>query len=204
MVRMAALLLDDAAVAEDVVQEASSPLHRNGANLRDPAAALGYVRMAVVNRTRSTIRHRQVVRRHLAQLQDVPSVGGADEPVLVAEEQQRTYDAVRRLPRRQQEVLILRYWLRLSEAEIAAALSISAGTVKLLRSAAASPRCSRPGETHHEQRPRHGAAPERRPWTPRPSNCLLAGHPAPVRPRSPNRHGVPAAPPPPGPGSAPD
>lgn len=129
LVRMAVLLVDDLPTAEDVVQEAFLALHRRVSALRDPDAALGYVRAAVVNRSRSTIRRRQVSRKHLHLAEPDPAPG-ADRPLELAEDQRAALAAVRGLPRRQQEVLVLRYWSGLSEAEIAAALGVSAGTVK--------------------------------------------------------------------------
>ncbi|MHA3702027.1 SigE family RNA polymerase sigma factor [Jatrophihabitans sp. YIM 134969] len=129
LVRLAVLLVDDLPSAEDVVQEAFIGLHRQAASLRDPEAALAYVRSAVVNRSRSTIRRRQVSRRH-QYLSEPEPAPGADRHLELAEDQQAALAAVRRLPGRQREVLMLRYWSDLSEAEIAAALGISAGTVK--------------------------------------------------------------------------
>ena len=76
----------------------------------------------------STIRRRQVSRRHV--LSEPDPLPGADRALELAEDQKAALAAVRRLPRRQQEVMVLRYWSGLSEAEIAAALGVSAGTVK--------------------------------------------------------------------------
>ena len=129
LVRLAVLLVDDVPTAEDVVQEAFIALHAKAATLRDPDAALGYVRAAVVNRSRSTIRRRQVGRRHL-HLSEPDPVPGADRDLELAEDQRAALAAVRTLPQRQQEVMVLRYWSGLSEAEIAAALGVSTGTVK--------------------------------------------------------------------------
>lgn len=129
MLRLAALLVDDVQTAEDVVQEAFVALHRHGGRLRDPNAAMGYVRTAVVNRSRSTLRRRIVARRHLRVAE--PEVGPASsEAVLLAEEHREVLGALDRLPRHQREVLVLRYWSDLSEAQIAETLGISAGSVK--------------------------------------------------------------------------
>lgn len=129
MVRLAVLLVDDLATAEDVVQDAFVSLHRRSGALRDPAAAVAYVRAAVVNRARSVIRHRQVVRKHL-RVAEPDHVDGADFHALLSDEHREVLAALRRLPRRQQEVLVLRFWSGLSEAEIAQALGISPGSVK--------------------------------------------------------------------------
>lgn len=129
LVRMAVLLVDDIASAEDVVHDSFLSLHRNAANLRDPDAALGYLRTSVVNGCRSLLRRRGTVRAHMKAAD--PEVGPpADLEVLVADEHREVLEAVRRLPERQQEVMVLRYWSNLSEAAIAEALGISRGAVK--------------------------------------------------------------------------
>ena len=129
LVRMVVLLVDDLGTAEDVVQEAFTALHQNRYRLRDPDAALGYLRTAAVNNARSVLRKRQTVRRHLslARLEDAEP---ADSELLLAAAHQQVLAAVRQLPDRQREVLALRYWANLSEAEIAQALGISRGAVK--------------------------------------------------------------------------
>lgn len=129
MLRLAVLLVDDVGSAEDVVQDAFIALHRNVGRVRDPNAALAYVRSAVLNRARSTLRRRVVARRHLRAAE--PEVGPPpSDAVLLAEEHREVLAALRTLPRRQREVLVLRYWSDRSEAEIADLLSISRGSVK--------------------------------------------------------------------------
>ena len=129
LVRMVVLLVDDIATAEDVVQEAFAALHQNRHRLRDPDAALGYLRTAAVNNARSVLRKRQTARRHL-RLARQEFAEPADSELLLATAHQQVLAAVRQLPPRQREVLALRYWANLSEAEIAQALSISPGAVK--------------------------------------------------------------------------
>jgi len=129
MVRLAVLLVDDVASAEDVVQDAFVALHRRSSGLRDPQAATAYLRASVVNLSRSVIRHRQVVRKHL-KVAEPEATAGADEYAVLRDEHRETLAAVHQLPRRQQEVLILRYWSGLSEREIAETLGISQGSVK--------------------------------------------------------------------------
>jgi RNA polymerase sigma-70 factor (sigma-E family) len=129
LVRLAVLLVDDVSSAEDVVQDAFVALHRKADTLRDPDAALGYLRTSVVNLARSVIRRRQVARKHLKVGE--PEAGApADHDVLLRDEHRAALAAVRALPRRQSEVLVLRYWAGLSEREIAQTLGISAGSVK--------------------------------------------------------------------------
>lgn len=129
MVRLARLLVDDLATAEDVVQDAFLGLHRNQGSIRDPGAAAGYIRRAVINQARSTLRRRRTVRAHLKVAE--PEVGpAADAELIVSEEHREVLQAVRRLPERQREVLVLRFWSGMSEAEIASAMGVSKGTVK--------------------------------------------------------------------------
>ena len=117
LVRLAALLGDRGA-AEEVVQDAFVRVYLAGDRVREP---LAYLRRAVVNGARSSLRRRRV--REQAPLTVVRDVlPGEDHSDVVA--------ALRRLPVRQRECLVLRYYLDLSEAEIAAALGISAGSVK--------------------------------------------------------------------------
>jgi RNA polymerase sigma-70 factor (sigma-E family) len=129
LVRMAAMLVDDVASAEDVVQDAFYALYRRPGSLRDPEAALGYLRICVVNGCRSLLRRRRTARSHLP-IADPEATDAADAAMLLSEEHRELLAAVRRLPRRQQEVLALRYWSDLSEAQISAALGISRGAVK--------------------------------------------------------------------------
>ena len=128
LVRLAALLLDDAGAAEEVVQDAYVRMHGSWRRIRDPQAAVGYLRTTVLNLARSRLRHRQVARRHApAPLPDAPS---AEQGALDRLEHRRVVAALRALPERQRECLVLRYYADLSEAQIASALGISRGTVK--------------------------------------------------------------------------
>jgi RNA polymerase sigma-70 factor (sigma-E family) len=127
MVRVAMLLVDDVESAKDCAQDAFIGLYRKP--LRNPDAQVGYLHRSVVNAARSMLRRRGTVRRHLrgAELQ---VADGADRPVIVDAEHAALMMALRQLPHRQREVLVLRYWSELSEAQIAAALGIRPGTVK--------------------------------------------------------------------------
>ena len=66
LVRLAVLLLRDQGAAEEVVQDAFVAMHDRWRSLRDPDKALAYLRQTVVNRSRSALRHRGVVERHVA------------------------------------------------------------------------------------------------------------------------------------------
>lgn len=129
LVRLAALLVDDVPSAEDVVHDAFLALHRNSTRVRDPQAALAYLRTSVVNGARSALRRRGTARRHL-KVAEPDHAPAADANTLLAAEHAEMLAAVRQLPQRMQEVLALRYWSGLSEAEIASTLDISRGAVK--------------------------------------------------------------------------
>lgn len=132
LVRLATMLVDEPELAEELVQDAFVAAARisGAASLRDPDAAPAYLRSAVMNRARSHLRKRRVRRRHLRSVEPPASAPAADGPVLRSDATRRMVDALRRLPLRQREVLVLRYYADLSEAEIADTLGISAGTVK--------------------------------------------------------------------------
>jgi RNA polymerase sigma-70 factor (sigma-E family) len=136
LVRLAWLLLRDDQGAEEVVQDAFIATHRHWATLRDEASAAAYLRRAVVNGARSALRHRGVEQRYTDREKREPTALGsrfedsAEARVLDHETTTTMIGALGRLPQRQREVLTMRYYLDLSEAEIADALGISAGSVK--------------------------------------------------------------------------
>ena len=127
MVRLAAMLgADD---PEDVAQEAFVRLHQHRRRLRDPHAAVGYLRTTVVNLSRSRLRHLAVVRRHV-DAGHVSVSGSAADDVVRRETAQELFAALAQLSSRHREAIVLRYWLDLTEAEMAEAMGISRGTVK--------------------------------------------------------------------------
>lgn len=128
LLRAATLLVGDHATAEEVVQEAFVQLYRSFHRLRDERAAGAYVHRTVVNLANSQLRRRAVAARHVL----VPS-GAADAAETGAcstVERNTVLAAVGRLARRQRECVVLRWYLDLSEREIAEALGISGGSVK--------------------------------------------------------------------------
>ncbi len=128
LVRLATLLQGDHAVAEEVVQDAFVALHRRWRRLRDPAAAVGYLRTSVVHGCRSIQRRRGVAARHPA---DPPvHEPSAEHHAVLDAATSAVVDALRELPDRQREALVLRYYGGLSESEIARAMKISNGAVK--------------------------------------------------------------------------
>jgi RNA polymerase sigma-70 factor (sigma-E family) len=128
LVRLATLLLRDQGRAEEVVQDAFVAMHGHWGRLREPDKAPAYLRRTVVNGCRSAVRHRSVVERHRPEPPGV--VESAESAALVGEQRGRLAEALAALPRRQREVLVLRYYADLSEADIAATLRISRGAVK--------------------------------------------------------------------------
>ncbi|AYY14081.1 SigE family RNA polymerase sigma factor [Actinobacteria bacterium YIM 96077] len=128
LVRLAALLLRDESVAEEVVQDAFVALHRRWRRLRDPAKALSYLRTSVVRGTRSVQRRKQVARRSPHELP--PDAPSAEHSAMAGAAGNAVVEALRELPARQREALVLRYYGGLSESEIATAMKISNGAVK--------------------------------------------------------------------------
>jgi len=128
LVRLAALLLGDVAAAEDVVQDAFVKLNARGGGSWDANFALTYLRTAVVNTSRSSLRRRAVALRHAPRAQ--PFVDSADLAAIQAFQQSAVIAALGRLPRRQREALVLRYYEDLSLTEIASVMGVAVGTVK--------------------------------------------------------------------------
>jgi len=128
LVRLAALLLGDAAAAEDVVQDAFVKLSAKGGGGWDAAFALSYLRRAVVNASRSALRRRAVAVRHAPRARAPQE--GADREAIQTFERSAIVAVLGRLPRRQREALALRYYEELSLAEIAEAMGVTVGTVK--------------------------------------------------------------------------
>jgi RNA polymerase sigma-70 factor (sigma-E family) len=127
LVRMSRLLVDDVETAEDVVMEAFTALYRRWSSVRDHAEAYRYLRSCVLNGTRSQLRRRQVRRAHdrrppLPRVGVDPAEAGTDRAAVLAR--------LRRLPLRQRQVLVLRFYLDLTETQIAEELQIGVGSVK--------------------------------------------------------------------------
>jgi RNA polymerase sigma-70 factor (sigma-E family) len=127
LIRLAIVMLGDRVAAEDAVQDAFFGLYRHWDGLTDPGKALAYLRSAVLNRCRNALRKRGREARHGAAPEIVQS---AEATVLVGEENQRVLAAIRALPDRQREALVLRFYLDLSQDETARVMGISTGTVK--------------------------------------------------------------------------
>jgi RNA polymerase sigma-70 factor (sigma-E family) len=128
LVRLAAMLLDDSHEAEDVVQDAYVRVAARHYRLRDPNRALAYLRQTVVNLARNSLRHQLVARRHAAS--NLPAAASAEDDAIDRFERQAVIRALRALPRRHREVLVLRYCLQCSVEETADLLRLSTGSVK--------------------------------------------------------------------------
>ena len=126
LVRLATLLVRDAATAEEVVQDAFGAVRGGWQRLGDSDKALAYLRQAVVNRSRSVLRHRTLVGNPQPVLPDTPAAEHGAAGLL---EQPAAGAALAGLPDRQREAIVLRYYAGLPEGEIAAAMGISRGAV---------------------------------------------------------------------------
>jgi RNA polymerase sigma-70 factor (sigma-E family) len=128
LVRLAAMLVDQRELAEEVVQDAFVKLDHHWDRVQDPAARPAYLRSIVMNLARSRMRRRLVSRKH------APAAGpdalAAEEHVVLSEARREVVDALRTLPTRQRECLVLRFYQDLTEREIASTLGISQGAVK--------------------------------------------------------------------------
>lgn len=130
LVRLATLLLRDQGTAEEVVQDAFVAMHDRWGRLQDPSKGLAYLRATVVNKARSVLRHRKVVTAYVDRTPPASDTPGADHALLQSARRSDVLAALGALPVRQREVLVLRYYLDLSEHDIAATLGISKGAVK--------------------------------------------------------------------------
>lgn len=124
-VRLAALLTGDATTAQDLVQDAFVRVGARLVHLRHPEAFETYLRRTVVNLARMHFRHRGVER---AWLERQPSPGSVAGPSPAVEDRDLVRLALHRLPARQRAALVLRFYLDLSQGEIADALRCRPGT----------------------------------------------------------------------------
>jgi RNA polymerase sigma-70 factor (sigma-E family) len=128
LVRLASMLVRDTGTAEEVVQDVFVALYCGWSGLRDTANARSYLHHSVVNRSRSVLRRRAVADKHVAAL--APQDISADQPAVALMERSAMAAALRLLPGRQREALVLRFYADLSEADVAKAMGITRGAVK--------------------------------------------------------------------------
>ena len=131
LVRLAVVMTGDRSCAEDIVQDAFFGLYRRWDRLTDTSAPLAYLRVSVLNGCRTAQRRlAQGRRRERAPAVPAETADSPEARALLNEEQRAVAAALRRLPARQREALVLRYYLDLSEQEIAQAMGVTRGTVK--------------------------------------------------------------------------
>lgn len=132
LLRLAALLVDDLGSCEEIVQDAYLKVHAAllgpTPRLRDEDRALAYLRQTVVNLARSSLRRRLVARKHAPRA--MPDAPSAEEGAYAQVERAAVVKALRDLPRRQREAVVLRYYGDLSEAAAAGVMGVSVGSVK--------------------------------------------------------------------------
>ena len=128
MVRLATLLLGSSDTAEEIVQDALVAVYQRRSHFESLEHAQAYLRVAVVNRTRSAHRHRVVAHRYLAD--SGPETASPEQLAADHETSSEVLGLVDSLPQRQREVLVLSFYLDLSEADIADTLGISRGAVR--------------------------------------------------------------------------
>ena len=126
LARLALLMLGDRDAAQDVVQDAFFGLYRRWDKLADTGAAPAYLRACVLNGCRTALRQRSRVPFQTAS----ELLESAEAALIHTEEQRAVLAAVRRLPARQREALVLRYYLDMTEDQAARAMGVSRGTVK--------------------------------------------------------------------------
>jgi RNA polymerase sigma-70 factor (sigma-E family) len=130
LIRLAVVMLGDRSAAEDVVQDSFCALYRRWEHLTDADKALSYLRSSILNGCRSELRRRSRNQRRAARAPVPADSASAEADVLVSEEHREVLAALRRLPPRQREVLVLRFYLDLPEPEIATEMGVARGTVK--------------------------------------------------------------------------
>jgi RNA polymerase sigma-70 factor (sigma-E family) len=132
LVKLAKVMLGDQSMAEDVVQDAFVGMYRKWASMQDRDKALGYLRTSVLNGCRTA--HRNRTRRDRALLlapdADADGIVSAEESALVGEANREVLAALRALPARQREAVVLRHYLGLTEEQAAQTMKITRGTVK--------------------------------------------------------------------------
>jgi RNA polymerase sigma-70 factor (sigma-E family) len=126
--KLAFLMTGDQSTAEDIVQDAFLGLYRRWRSLDDADKALGYLRTSVLNGCRSV--HRVRFRRQGVTLDAPEDTASAEDIALLGEASRQVLVAIRRLPARQREAVVLRYYLDMTEDQAAQAMGVSRGTVK--------------------------------------------------------------------------
>ena len=130
LVRLARLFTDDRNAAEDLVQEAFIRLHRAAHRIKDPSKAAPYLRSIVINLARDHNRRGLMSLHHQEAIPAGVEPDAPEDVLVMDDERRRLLDEVRALSPRQRDCLLLRFYLELSESEIADTLDISKNSVK--------------------------------------------------------------------------
>ena len=128
LIGLAVLLVRDEPTAEEVVQECFVAMHDGWHRLREEDKALSYLKQAVVNRSKSVLRHRSVMDRNAPE--PAPDMPSAEQAAMSLLERSAVITALRGLPDRQRQALVLRYYADMTVAQIAEMMGISKGAVK--------------------------------------------------------------------------
>jgi RNA polymerase sigma-70 factor (sigma-E family) len=130
LVKLAKVMLGDQSIAEDVVQDAFIGMYRRWGSLRDKDKALGYLRNSVLNGCRTAHRNRTRHNRVLLLAPGADGIVSAEESALIGEANREVLAALRALPARQREAVVLRHYLGLTEEEAAQTMKVARGTIK--------------------------------------------------------------------------
>ncbi len=130
LVRMARLFTDDRNAAEDLVQEAFIRLHKSAHRIKSNDKAASYLRSIVINLARDHNRRGLMSLRHQEAVPAGSTPEAPEDRLILDEQQARFLDEVRALSPRQRDCIFLRFYLELSEREIADVLGISPNSVK--------------------------------------------------------------------------
>ena len=126
LVRLAAALVGDVGIAEEVVQDSFVAMYGAWSLLRDREKALAYLRRRVISRSRSALRQGMVADGNAPKPKPgiIPS---AEQGTITQLERSAVISAMHTLSLRQREALMLRFYLDLSERQAASAMNISPG-----------------------------------------------------------------------------
>ncbi len=130
LVRLARLFTDDRTGAEDIVQEAFIRLYRSADRIKDTSKSAAYLRSIVLNLARDTNRRGLLSLRHQDAMIDDRQPVRPDDAVVRSADEEEVMQALSLLSARQRDCLVLRFYMELSEREIAETLAISQNSVK--------------------------------------------------------------------------
>ena len=121
--KLAFLMTGDQPTAEDIVQDAFLGLCRRWRSLDDTDKALGYLRVSVLNGCRAV--HRVRFRRRGITLDAPEDAASAEDLAVLGEANRQVLTGIRRLPARQREAVVLRYYLDMTEDQAAQSMGVS-------------------------------------------------------------------------------